>query len=239
MSVSHKIMLKQAEQDHIWKHYQNLARNTFDLSYPRLRFLAERCVPGTRVLNIGVGSGYLEKLLADRGVEVCALDPCGESITRLQVELNMGERAKHGYSQDIPFSVGHFDKVIMTEVLEHLPDDVLHATLDEVRRVLKPGGEFVGTVPYREDLKANEVVCPHCQAQFHRWGHQQSFDATSLGRLLKQHGFCVERIYPRSFPDFRRPGLKLLAKAVFRYVLGRMGEPLVSPSLYFIAHAEQ
>ncbi len=230
-------MLKQAEQDYIWRHYQNQARGTFDLSYPRLRFLAERCPPGTRVLNIGAGSGYLEKLLAGRGVEVCSLDPCGDSIARLQVELNMGERAKQGYSQDIPFNAGHFDKVIMTEVLEHLPEDVLHATVDEVRRVLKPGGQFVGTVPYREDLQANEAICPHCQAQFHRWGHQQSFDAASLGGLLRRHGFRVERIYPRTFPDFRRPGLRLFVKSVFRYVLGRMGEPLVNPSLYFIARA--
>lgn len=233
--MENKIMLKQVEQDCIWKHYQNQARNTFDLSYPRLRFLAERCSPGTRVLNIGMGSGYLEKLLYDRDVEVCSLDPCGESIRRLQVELNMGQQFKKGYSNDIPFDSGYFDKVIMTEVLEHLQDDVLHATLDEVRRVLKPGGEFVGTVPYREDLKANEVICPHCKLQFHRWGHHQSFDVASLRALFEKHGFRVKRIYPRSFPDFRRPGFKFFLKAVFRYVLGRLGESLVGPSLYFVA----
>lgn len=229
-------MFKQAEQDNIWKHYQNQARGVFDLSHSRLRFLAERCPSGTRVLNIGVGSGYLEKLLVGRGVTVCSLDPCEETIARLQVELAMGDRAKQGYSSNMPvFEDDNFDKVIMTEVLEHLSDDVLHATLDEVRRVLKPGGEFTGTVPYREDLQASEVICPHCQSQFHRWGHHQSFDVASFGGLLKQHGFLVERLYPRSFPDFRRPGLKLFVKSVFRYVLGRMGEPLVGPNLYFIA----
>lgn len=227
-------MLKQAEQDNIWKYYQNQAKNVFDLSYPRLRFLAERCLPGARVLNIGVGSGYLEKLLADRGVEVFSLDPSGECVAWLQVELAMGDRARQGYSHEIPFKSGHFDKVIMTEVLEHLPNDVLNATLDEVRRVLKPDGEFTGTVPYREDLQYNKVFCPHCQLQFHRWGHYQSFDGTSLSVLLKQHGFRVKRIYTYSFPDFRRPGLWCLLKAIFRYVLGRMGEPIIGPSLYFV-----
>ena len=228
-------MIDQVQQDNIWKHFQNQARGSFDLSYARLRFLAERCPPGTHVLNIGVGSGCLERLLSERGVEVWSLDPCEESILRLQVELTMGDRAKQGYSHDIPFSSGCFDKVIMTEVLEHIPDDVLPATLDEVRRVLKPGGEFTGTVPYRENLRDNEVICPYCEAQFHRWGHQQSFDIDALGSLLKGHGFFVERLYPRSFPDFRRPGLKLFVKAIFRYVLGRMGEPLVGPNLYFVA----
>jgi hypothetical protein len=123
----------------------------------------------------------------------------------------------------------------MTEVLEHLPADVMHATLEEVRRVLRPKGEFTGTVPYREDLAANDVICPRCQFQFHRWGHAQRFDVTSLGDALKAHGFHVERLHPRAFPDFRRRGAGLFLKAAFRYVLGRLGEPLVGPNLYFVA----
>lgn len=228
-------MLKQTDQDNLWRHYQNQATGVFDLSYTRLRFLAERCPPGTRVLNIGVGTGHLEKLLAARGVIVYSLDPVDESIAKLQAELGMGDRAKQGYGSNIPFEDGYFDKVIMTEVLEHIPDDTFHATLDEVRRVLKPGAEFTGTVPYQEDLHSNEVFCPNCQSHFHRWGHYQRFDVASLGGLLEQHSFLVKRIYPRSFPDFKRPGLRQFAKSIFRYVLGRMGETLVGPNLYFIA----
>jgi len=229
-------MLNQSEQDQIWKHFQNEGRETFDLSLTRLRFLAERCLPGTKVLNIGVGAGELEKLLVARGVEVYSLDPCAESIERLQSELKIGkEQAKQGYSQSIPFDAGYFDKVIMTEVLEHLPQDVYQVTLDEVRRVLKRDGKFTGTVPYQEKLQASEVVCPHCQAQFHRWGHCQAFDAMSLGNSFKQHGFRVDRMYPRCFSDFRRAGLKNFLRAIFRHVLGLMGEQLVGPNLYFVA----
>ncbi|MFA4933763.1 MAG: class I SAM-dependent methyltransferase [Candidatus Omnitrophota bacterium] len=228
-------MISQKEQDLIWYHYQNNAKGIFDLSYPRLRFLAKLCPKKMRVLNIGVGSGHLEKMLIERGVDVYSLDPCQESITKLQTALKMGNQAKQGYSYSVPFGAGIFDKVIMTEVLEHLPNDALHATLDEVRRVLKPKGEFTGTVPYREVLTDSEVLCPHCKAQFHRWGHLQSFDLSSLKSLLKEHNFYVICIYPRSFPDFKRRGIKYFIKAVFRYILGRMGEPLVGPNLYFIA----
>jgi SAM-dependent methyltransferase len=185
------------------------------------------------VLNIGVGSGYLEQLLLNRGVDVSSLDPSPESIDRLRNEPNMGARARAGYSQSLPFGDRSFDTVIMTEVLEHLPDEVLHQTLDEVGRVLKSDGELRGTVPYRENLAANHVLCPHCQAQFHRWGHEQTFDTASLRDLFHQHGFTVKRIYPRAFPDFRRKSPRLFVKALFRYVLGRMGEPLVGPNLYF------
>lgn len=190
----------------------------------------------SRVLNIGVGSGLLEVLLLDRGVETYSLDPSAQSIEQLRTRLRMGDRARQGYAQQLPFEAGFFDRVIMTEVLEHLPDEVLHPTLDEVRRVLKPAGELTGTVPFREQLQANEVICPHCEAQFHRWGHAQSFDSSSLGALLLQHGFRIVRMYPRTFPDFRRPHARLFLKAMFRYVLGRLGEPLVTPNLYFSAH---
>ncbi len=49
-------------------------------------------------------------------------------------------RAQVGFSQNIPFPDSQFDVVIMTEVLEHRTDDVLNATLGEVKRVLKPRG---------------------------------------------------------------------------------------------------
>ena len=180
-----------------------------------------------------MGAGLLEQLLQARGVDVYSLDPSAESIERLRRELGLGERAKQGYGQAIPFESAFFDTVIMTEVLEHLPDAILHPTLDEVRRVLKPGGELTGTVPYREDLAANEVFCPECEAKFHRWGHAQTFDVASMGALLRQHGFRVDRLYPRAFADFRRADARLFVKALFRSVLGRLGEPLVGPNLYF------
>ena len=229
-------MIDQKGQDVIWKHIQNHARDYFDMSYTRLCYLAEKCRPGERVLNIGVGSGKLEEILVNLGVEVWSLDPCGESIDRLRDELAMGNRAVQGYSNELPFQKDYFDKVIMTEVLEHLPDDILNKTLGEVYRVLKVHGVLTGTVPYRENLIDNNVICPHCETEFHRWGHQQSFDKSSLGEILIKHKFLIVQLYSRSFPDFRRPGFILFVKSLFRYVLGRLGEPLIAPNLYFVVH---
>src|SRR5689334_5676502 len=109
--------LSQDEQDRIWSHYQDHVGGAFDLSYPRLRYLAERCEPPARVLNIGVGSGYLEALLQKRGLEVFALDPSSATIARIRTELGLASRAQQGYGDNIPFESGYFDIVIMTEVL--------------------------------------------------------------------------------------------------------------------------
>ncbi len=46
---------------------------------------------------------------------------------------------------NMPFSNNSFDKIICSEVLEHLPDDVLG--LSEFKRILKPGGKISITVP--------------------------------------------------------------------------------------------
>ena len=220
-------------QDCLWDHYQEGAAFLFDLSYPRLDFLASRIKKGQSVLNIGVGNGYLEEKLHHRGVDVHALDPSQKTMDKLKKRIPLGDKAQVGYGQAIPFFSDCFDVIIMTEVLEHLTDDALKQTLKEVHRVLKTGGIFIGTVPYREDLNANRVICPCCHSIFHRWGHHQSFDKEKLTGGLTSAGFSIIEAYPRAFPDWKRINIKLLIKSVGRYILGRLGETIVSPNLYF------
>ena len=229
-------MLDQKSQDKIWNHFQGNAQWTFDLSCTRLSYLANKCQEGEKVLNIGVGSGALEKKLLRNGVEVFSLDPSNETMERLRGELALTDSSlKQGYSESIPFEDNFFDRVIMTEVLEHLPSEVYIATLVEVKRVLKPGGCFLGTVPYQEILKSSEVICPNCDCIFHRWGHHISFTKESLREDLRVNGFLVKKIYPRTFPDYKRKGVKNLLKSIFRDVLGRIGEQIVGPHLFFYA----
>ena len=47
--------------------------------------------------------------------------------------------------------------------------------LEEVRRVLRPGGHVIMTTPHREDMGKNEVLCPNCRCVFHRMQHLRSF----------------------------------------------------------------
>lgn len=181
-------------QDVIWEHFQNEGVESFSLAGPRYEHLVRQLRPLERVLNIGVGSGGLEQMAAAKGVEIWALDPSERAIGRLRLTLGLEDRARTGYSQQIPFADEHFDVVVMSEVLEHLDKDILDQTLDEVRRVLRTGGRFVGTVPANEILAQSEVVCPACEHRFHRWGHQTSFDGGRLRELLEARfrGVTVE-----------------------------------------------
>lgn len=227
------------DQTKIWDHFQanDQAGDVFAEALPRYEFIAKKIVSGMSALNIGVGRGGLEGVLLEKGVVVSSLDPSESAIDGLRKQYGLGERAQAGFSQCIPFPDGQFDVVVMSEVLEHLTDEILNSTLAEIRRVLKPGGCFIGTVPANENLPDNRTVCPCCGEIFHRWGHVQSFSPRRLHEVLSANNFTVLRNETRAFPDWRRRGWKNLVINLLRYALGRAGSPLVSLNIYFEATA--
>ena len=96
--------------------------------------------PGARILEIGGGTGYHARLLADRGFAVTSID-VGTSNYK-------GERVFPVIEYDgrvFPFPDATFDVVFTSSVLEHLADPAqFHG---ESRRVLKPGGYCVHVMP--------------------------------------------------------------------------------------------
>lgn len=190
------------EQDKIWAYLQTKNASLFDWSQGRLKFLAHQ-IKGEKyikpkVLNIGVGNGAFEKVALSFDFDIYSLDPSQETITNLIDNLNLNHKAKVGYSQNIPFDNNFFDFVVVSEVLEHLSDDVLEKSLIEFYRILKDQGYLIGTVPSREPLERSVVVCPKCGEVFHRWGHVQSFTKSAMSNLLSKH-FCVEKIIEKYF----------------------------------------
>lgn len=169
-------------QDKIWEFYQNQASHSFEGSDARMQFLVSKIEKGAKCLNIGVGAGNFERFALQKGIDVHSLDPSKNSIHKL--EKILGKKAQVGYSQDIPHTDKSFDVVVMSEVLEHLNDEVLAQTIPEVKRVLKDAGRFIGTVPSNEKLEDNIVVSPSDGHVFHRWGHLQSFSAERMKKVL-------------------------------------------------------
>lgn len=224
------------EQHRIWDHFQTAGIGSFEQARGRYGAIARvvRRVHGNtgKVLNIGIGSGGLERLLAQRGWQVASLDPSPAAVDALRTQ---GFEAHCAMAQQMPLEDGRFDVVVASEVLEHLQPEVRAQALAEVARVLRPGGWFVGSVPYREVLRDQEVVCPDCGKVFHRWGHVSSFDLADIQRELSPF-FSRVRCGRRAFVDWpaARTPVKML-KAVAHGVLGRLGEPIANPSIVFTA----
>lgn len=225
------------DQDKIWDHFQTTRVDAFDHARGRYAALVRAALRRSRgrpgkVLNIGIGAGAVERLLQRQGWKVAALDPSSEAVAALSRD---GIDARCGYGQDMPFDAAAFDVVIASEVLEHLEADIRSRTLAEIERVLADRGSFIGSVPYRENLADAEVVCPDCGKVFHRWGHVESFD---IPRLVEELNPRFEDIVCRrtSFVDWARARTPAgLLKAAVQSALGRLGQPIASPSILFSA----
>jgi SAM-dependent methyltransferase len=221
-------------QDLIWEHFQNEGRETFQASLPRQAYLVSLLRAPGKVLNIGVGGGLFEEIASREGFEIHSLDPSERAIEGLRKRLNIGDRARVGYCQTIPFGNDEFDAVVMSEVLEHLDDATLAASLTEIHRVLRPGGVFLGTVPADEVLAEQNVVCPRCNEHFHRWGHMQSFSRETLTHLLAPR-FRLREIRTRHFIHWAGLNWAGKAFAVLRTVVQALGKQVSGGSLVFIA----
>lgn len=222
------------EQSRIWSYFQNEGADSFRGARPRLAWLAGRLAPGLDVLDIGVGDGTFEKLAAARGIRIHVLDPDPEAIERARQELGLGDRAKTGVGQSLPWPDATFDAVVLSEVLEHLDDATLRGTLSECRRVLKPGGRLLGTVPADEILDEQRVVCPDCGRRFHRWGHEQSFSPERLRAFLLE-ALPRAEVERRWFVAWRLLNWKGRLQAAARRTLASVGLWGSGHNLVFVA----
>jgi len=102
--------------------------------------ISRHFAPGARILEIGGGTGYQAKLLADRGFAVTSIDVADSLYKDTRVFSVMEYDGKV-----FPFPDATFDVVFSSSVLEHIGDLMqLHG---ECRRVLKPDGYCVHIMP--------------------------------------------------------------------------------------------
>lgn len=92
----------------------------------------------------------------------------------------------------LPFEDESYDVVMMAEVLEHLPYPSL--SLTEVQRVLRPGGQFIGSIPLAYHLKDRwQVLRGHKLWMAIDPTHLQFFSYDELRELLSRY-FRVEDV---------------------------------------------
>src|SRR5215469_3487072 len=101
---------------------------------------------GDDVLEIGPGPGVTTDLLRGRTQRLTALEVDGAAAAELVKRLSgSGVRVIHGDGAAMPFADGSFSGVVSLTMLHHVPTVALQdRLLSEARRVLRPGGVFVG-----------------------------------------------------------------------------------------------
>ena len=96
-----------------------------------------------KLLDAGCGTGWFSKVAVDRGAFVTSMD-LGENLLA-KVALKCRSERLVGSILDIPCRDNEFDFIVSSEVIEHVPDP--YRAMQELYRVLKPGGILVLTTP--------------------------------------------------------------------------------------------
>jgi SAM-dependent methyltransferase len=151
--------------------------------------------PGDRILDIGCGFGRHSFEALRRGCKVVSADlalPELRAVRDIMGAMSETEDLPPSHSGDaactnilsLPFPDGTFDRVIASEVLEHIPDDT--RAMAELSRVTRPGGTLAVTVP----RTGQEVVCWALSKDYHNTpgGHVRIYRRSQVVDRLRSVG---------------------------------------------------
>ncbi len=159
-------------------------------------YLIERALSRIRprhLLDIGCGRGYVTHLAARHAARITATDLAADAVAATRsllaghpaAEVRVEDALAPGWRSD----AGRVDAILLSEVLEHLPDDA--GALAACRALLPRGGHLVLTVP------ANPAL-------WTRWddlaGHVRRYTRRELIVKVEVAGFRIEHVTNWGFP---------------------------------------
>jgi SAM-dependent methyltransferase len=161
-----------------WRASQNTAYVS-----PSSRIMADRIATayesalagyaGGDLLDLGCGNAPLYGVYKERAQRIVCADWPGSIHSAAHVDVHLDLNA------NLPFTGDSFDTVVLTDVLEHLPNP--GRTWGEVARILRPGGFLIVGVPFLYWIHEH----PH---DYHRYTEFQ------LRNFCGDHGFAVKEL---------------------------------------------
>ena len=131
------------------------------------------------ILDVGCGTGGMLRHLAQFG-DAIGLDSAPEAAAGCrQREAPFIQ----GWATRLPFAESSIGTITALDVIEHVPDDA--GVLNEIFRVLRPGGLLLLTVPAYQFLWSQHDVLNHHQRRYRRRGIQD---------LVTRSGFDIEKL---------------------------------------------
>lgn len=155
--------------------------------------------PEMRVLDLGAGFGRHAFETARQGAHVVAVDLAEEEMRATsetfaamymadELPETLSTTCTMGNGLSLPFADESFDRIIASEVLEHVPDDL--GVMAELYRVLKSGGRLAATVP----STVPEQICWWLNSDYHApasvGGHVRIYGLPELRTKLSSVGFA-------------------------------------------------
>lgn len=178
-----------------------------------MSYLAQRVAPlcsGRSVLDVGCWTGDLPWALSRlvecdyTGVDI---EPAAPALAVAQRRAPGGRFRTVGSAERLPFADASFDVVIFSKVLEHLPAGAEHEAIEELERILRPGGTLVLATFLHNRLSALDPAW--------YFGHRHYPEDRVLGYLQGQ-GFDVRE---RWYTGGAGTALDMLLMYVYKHLL--------------------
>lgn len=187
---------------HIFIYYESDNPLTRFLHFKRLRHILKHIPKDKKILDVGCSYGFFLKMISERR------EP--ERVTGVDLNPEDVERAKSlglpnsdfytGDAEDLNFlSPNSMDVVVCTEVLEHVRKP--KNALKEFKRVLRPGGKLILTVPNDKKLHLiKKLIHKFKLGKFFKnpptgenSGHLHVFSKKIILKLLEKSGFEIKK----------------------------------------------
>ena len=174
---------------------------------PRIKAMVKLTGENSTVLDLGCIDGKLGYILIENNNVVHGIDA---SASALPLAIEKGVKAKIGNLEEkLDFPDDTFDVVTAGEIIEHIFD--IDLFLEEIHRVLKPGGRLVLTTPNlaafgrRILLMLNKNPLIEISFTGNAAGHIRYFIKQTLIDILAKHGFKV-KIFTSDVVNFTASG---------------------------------
>jgi len=222
----------------LWR--QRLAGSYFaDADRGDLRDLENVLVPNLdregSHLEAGCGAGYWVAALAARGYRVEGVES-SKLLVDAVLEIRPDLPVRHGDALALDYPDGHFAGYLSFGVVEHRREGP-HPFLAEARRLLRPGGRLVISVPFLNPLrraKARLGLYAPAPPADGRPFFQYGFGEEEMAGLLQEHGFTLDEVHHHEVQRCLVEELPLffrLNRMRGGGVLRRRAVPLVPPRL--------
>ena len=157
-----------------------------------------------RCLDLGSDNGVISLLLRRRGGRWASADMTDEAVSSIRELVKDDVHRTDG--RTLPFGDAEFDRVVVVDMLEHVPDEGAFAS--ELARVTKPGGALIVNTPHLKQTTLRRLRHRLGQTD-EKHGHlRPGYTTTRLEELLGT-GFALEtaRSYSRFFSELVDTGI--------------------------------